>query len=314
MKRAVGILFALASSARADTVGVVATGDATLQPTVMSAFTQRLERGGHSVVAAPLPPQALGLLTDCLVIEDLGCARTVVERDARTPSVIFVSAEPTQAKHETRIVVHYFAKGKDAVVRRETCADCTDAKLVGTAEALVGALVADASTPAPVHAPRASVASPALERAGFAVGAELGEPTSATGGWYVGRLAVLAALGSGTLEGPGVSFHADVQMRVAYAAPQFPIRVGLGARYYHHGYNPMSVDEIPHTHYGLRASGAIAYERGPLELYAELAPGIDLKRSRSCNFSSGVDTVCPHAQQAPVFVQFVVGARWFISH
>ena len=306
MKRAVGILFALVSTARADSVGVVATGDATLQPSVMSAFAQRLERGGHKIVAAPLPPQALGSLTDCLVVEDLGCARAVVERNASTPNVLLVAADPAQDAHETRIVVHYFAKGKEPVSRRESCSECTDAKLVEIASAAVAGTVAD--TRAPVQARESA------EHAGFAVGAELGEPTSATGGFYTGKLAVLAALGSGTFEGPGVSFHADVQLRIAYVAPQFPIRVGLGARYYHHGYEAMSVDEIPHSHYGLRASGTLAYERGPLELYAELAPGVDLKRTRSCNFSSGVDTVCPHAQDAPVFVQFVVGARWFISH
>jgi hypothetical protein len=146
------------------------------------------------------------------------------------------------------------------------------------------------------------------------VGAELGEPTSATIGWFTGKLAVLAAIGSGTVAGPGISAHADMQMIVARLAPAVPIRVGLGGRFYHHGYQPMSVDEIPHDHVGLRASAAIAFERGPLQLYGELAPGVDLVRTSSCTLADGPRSICPHAQSSPLFVQLVVGARWFLSH
>lgn len=306
MKRVLAVICALAGAAHAETIGVVVTGDATLQPLLMSAFTQQLEQGGHDVVAAPLAPAALGMLSDCLVIEDPGCAQTLVERDARSPSVLYVTGEGTTAR-ETRIVVHYFVKGREPVVRRETCSDCVEARLLETAATLVAALVPEG--------PRRTEAVAHVvdrERAGIALGVELGEPTSATGAWYAGRLAVLTALGTGTFEGPGFSFHADVQLAVARIAANAPVRIGLGARYYHHGYEPMSVDEIPHSHYGLRASAAIGYERGPLELYAELAPGVDLRRTRSCTFASGVDTICPHAQERPVFVQFVVGARWFL--
>ena len=48
--------------------------------------------------------------------------------------------------------------------------------------------------------------------------------------------------------------------------------------------------------------------------YFPYAPGVDFKRTRSCTFASGVDTICPHSQELPLFVQFVVGARWFLSH
>jgi hypothetical protein len=46
-----------------------------------------------------------------------------------------------------------------------------------------------------------------------------------------------------------------------------------------------------------------------LELYAEVAPGVDVRRSVSCTFTSGVDTICPHAQDGPEFVQALVGLR-----
>jgi hypothetical protein len=50
-----------------------------------------------------------------------------------------------------------------------------------------------------------------------------------------------------------------------------------------------------------------------MQLYAELAPGIDFHRTASCTLASGPYTVCPHAQDRPLFVQLVVGARWFLS-
>lgn len=173
---------------------------------------------------------------------------------------------------------------------------------------------AAADRPAPAAdrpAPAARLAGPA--RSGLAVGVELGEPTSATIGWFRGTLAFVGALGSGTLAGPGVSVHADVQLEVKRLRPNLPVRVGLGGRFYHHGYDAMSIDEVADSHAGIRASAAVALDRGPLQLYAELAPGIDLVRTRSCTFAGGADSICPHSQASPLFLQFVAGARWFIS-
>ena len=161
--------------------------------------------------------------------------------------------------------------------------------------------------------PAASPRAAAPARSGLAVGVELGDPTSATVGWFRGPLAFLGAVGSGTLAGPGVSVHADVQVEVKRLGPDLSVRVGLGGRYYHHGYDAMSFDEVPDSHYGLRATAAVALDRGPVQLYAELAPGIDLTRTRSCTFAGGADSICPHAQATPLFLQFVAGVRWFIS-
>jgi hypothetical protein len=149
---------------------------------------------------------------------------------------------------------------------------------------------------------------------GLAVGVELGEPAALTVAWYRGALGFAAGLGTGTFAGAGVSMHAGLELVVARLAPHVPVRVGLGGRYYRHGYDPMSIDEIPDTHLGIRAAAAVALERGPLQLYAELAPGLDVRRTQSCTLASGPDSICPHAQDSPVFLQAVVGARWFLSH
>lgn len=159
-----------------------------------------------------------------------------------------------------------------------------------------------ANAEAPRHAPH-----------GLALGVELGEPSSATVAWYAEKLVLSGAFGTGTREGLGPQGHADVQLEIRRLAPAIPLRVGLGARLYHHGYQLASVDELPDTHVGIRASAQLALERGRLQFYAELAPGIDVMRTSSCNLSSGARSVCPHAQENPVFVQLAIGARWFLS-
>jgi hypothetical protein len=166
--------------------------------------------------------------------------------------------------------------------------------------------------PTAVTAHATAPASPA--RKGLALGVELGDPTSATAAWFQDKLAVSGALGTGTFAGPGFSAHVDAQLEVHRLAPEIPLRVGLGARYYNQHYQLMSASEIPDSHYGFRASVAIAYERGPLELYAELAPGVDVKRTQSCTLRDGPYSICPHAQSSPLFVQFAIGVRWFLSH
>jgi hypothetical protein len=130
----------------------------------------------------------------------------------------------------------------------------------------------------------------------------------------MGTLTVSGAIGSGTLEGPGLQAHVDVQTVVTRLAANAPLRVGIGARFYHHGYQPASTDELPDDHLGIRAPIALALERGAMQLYAEVAPGIDVAKSRSCSLADGAFSVCPHAQESPFFLQLVVGARWFLSH
>ena len=179
--------------------------------------------------------------------------------------------------------------------------------------------VADDAAKAPAAPPPATVsahasdASPAA-RKGLAVGVELGDPSSATAAFFMDKLSVGGALGTGTFGGPGFSAHVDAQLEVHRLTPEIALRVGLGARYYNQHYERMSANEIPDSHYGIRASAAVAYARGPLELYAELAPGVDLKRTQSCTLADGPYSICPHAQQAPLFLQFGVGVRWFLSH
>jgi hypothetical protein len=177
-----------------------------------------------------------------------------------------------------------------------------------------GAASADPSTARAAATTTATPNEPAVAQRGVAVGVELGQPTSATISWWTGKLGATGAIGTGTWSGLGVSAHVGVELEVARLAPQMAVDVGLGGRIYHHGYTPMSTDEMPDTHYGAFASVALGYELGALRLYAEASPGVDVKRTASCSLVSGPYSICPHAQDNPLFVQLVVGARWFLSH
>jgi len=146
---------------------------------------------------------------------------------------------------------------------------------------------------------------------GPALGVEAGDPTSVTAAWLGRGFGVDAAIGSGTLAGPGLSLHADVLAVVHHLAPAMPLIVGLGVRWYHHGYQPMSIDEVPDSHVGIRAPIAVGWQTGRVLVYAEVAPGIDVMRTRSCTLADGPDSICPHAMERPLFLDFAVGVRWF---
>ena len=192
-------------------------------------------------------------------------------------------------------------------------ADSTHGTNAAAAGAAAAAAAPAAAAPAPAVVAVPSTPEPTSSPKGLAIGAELGDPTSATVAYFATKVVASAALGSATLESPGWSFHADVQGVATRLAPHAVLRVGLGARIYHHSHL-LSPDEVPSTHFGARASVALAYQTGSMELYAELAPGVDLKRTNSCTLADGPFSVCPHAQESPLFLQLAVGARFFLSH
>lgn len=170
-------------------------------------------------------------------------------------------------------------------------------------------------------APRVARAEPDPRPTGVAVGLEVGEPVAATARWVGvgGLLGVGAALGTGTRSGVGLSTHVDVTVTPAVvmraSSTAVLVHVGAGLRYYRHGYDAMSVDEVPDAHLGVRGVvGLDVVLASPrLELYLEAAPGYDVDRTASCTLASGVDSVCPHAAASRAFVDVVLGARWYIG-
>jgi PEGA domain len=144
------ILFALLlalgpRSARADgDVGVVVTGDPTMQPQLLAMVEGWLRSHGHQLVASPLPPEATNKLIDCFVIEDMSCARKVVESQAKTATVVFARVEVADnaqtSMRDVTITAYWFERGSDPVAEKRSCDKCTDTALHETGDALMSAL------------------------------------------------------------------------------------------------------------------------------------------------------------------------------
>src|SRR5690348_10645814 len=79
--------------AHADEVGVVVTGEATLQPPLAASLEGWLREHGHKLVSSPLEADAINALIDCFVLEDLGCARGVIERRSKSQTIVFARVE-----------------------------------------------------------------------------------------------------------------------------------------------------------------------------------------------------------------------------
>lgn len=138
------LLTAWTSVAQAGGVGVVVTGDATLQPQLTAQLEGWLRQHGHELVASPLPPDAVNSLIDCFVIEDPACARGVVEKRAKTTTVVFarvdVSDNATSGMRDVTITAYWFDKGHEPIAERRSCEHCTDEMVRTETDGLMMAL------------------------------------------------------------------------------------------------------------------------------------------------------------------------------
>src|SRR5262245_10671869 len=139
------LLLVLSTAPARGDVGVVVTGEATMQPQLAAQLEAWLRQHGHTLISAPLAPEAINTLIDCFVIEDEGCARKVVEKRAKSKSVVFarVEVQPGSIQGTERTVTltaYWFDKGKDAVAERRFCERCTELTLKSTADELMAAL------------------------------------------------------------------------------------------------------------------------------------------------------------------------------
>ena len=136
-------LVALTPAAHADSVGVVVTGDATIQPQLAAQLEDWLRQRGNVLVPSPLPSDAITSLLDCFVVEDLACARKVVERKSKTPHMVFAKvdlADATTGMRDVTITAYWFDPDADPVAVRRACASCTDAKVLALTDELMSSL------------------------------------------------------------------------------------------------------------------------------------------------------------------------------
>ncbi len=123
--------------AHANTVNVVATGDADLQADLSRTLESWLRGHGHTV-GAPLAPDVVSTLLNCMVMDDQGCARGVVEARATGDAVLFAQAMKSRTSNATVLIVYWFIKGKEPVGMRRACEECSADLLKSTADEMLG--------------------------------------------------------------------------------------------------------------------------------------------------------------------------------
>lgn len=125
--------------------GVIVTGEATLQPQLVAQIEEWLRDHGHSVVAAPMPVDAINTMIDCFVLDSGGdrCARGVVNARARVNAVVFTTVEvaPTgDGMRNVTLIAYWFQKGEEVTARKRTCERCTGETLRTETDALMAEL------------------------------------------------------------------------------------------------------------------------------------------------------------------------------
>jgi hypothetical protein len=145
----------IATTAHAEQVGIVVTGDANLQPQLTSQIERWLHDRGHSIVPGALEPEAINSLIDCFVLDDAGCAHDVVRTRSRADSIVYARVDQsTKAEGSLEVSINGFVvrKDRESSSERRTCALCTDLKLVAMVEELMLALLPDVPPVSPAAA------------------------------------------------------------------------------------------------------------------------------------------------------------------
>ena len=119
-------------------VGVLVTGEGSLQPQLAAQIENWLTQHGRTLVPTPLPPDAIPAINDCFVLEDEGCARRIVEQRAKSSGMIYAHLEATNNEtngtRDVTLTAYWFERGHDAITERKTCERCTDQSLRRTAD------------------------------------------------------------------------------------------------------------------------------------------------------------------------------------
>lgn len=140
----VSLFLASTATARADgSVGVVVIGDATIQPQLAAQLEDWLRQRGNVLVPSPLPSEAITALLDCVVIEDLACARKIVEQKAKAPQTVFAKvdlADATSGMRDVTITAYWFEAGAEPITVRRACTSCTDAAMRTVSNELMSSL------------------------------------------------------------------------------------------------------------------------------------------------------------------------------
>jgi hypothetical protein len=142
---AIAVLIALAAPARAGrSIGVVVTGESWMQPQIAAQIATWLTQHGHTPVPSTIPPDSLAALNDCFVLGDQSCARSVVEKAIRAPSVLYARIDSHSNGNDAPDVIltaYLFSRGHDAISQKSSCQRCSDQSLRTASEEILQKLV-----------------------------------------------------------------------------------------------------------------------------------------------------------------------------
>ena len=136
-------LVALTSVARADDTGLVVVGDANLKDGLKAALDGWLTHHGRTVSTDSLDRDGILTITNCVNLQDLACARAVVEKRSKTKGVVFAQVATTKEQTVT-VQVFWLVKGHEALAERRACEECSSDALKGTVDTIMGVLAPQA--------------------------------------------------------------------------------------------------------------------------------------------------------------------------
>lgn len=129
--------------ARAEGTGMVVLGEPALQQEVGAMVQGWLQEHGHSVVTEALGREAQKTFANCFVIEDLACARGVIEQQSHAASLVYVRVELQPGRHRSIVLTGYwFVKGHDPVANKRPCPRCNERALSGAVRIMLAELAA----------------------------------------------------------------------------------------------------------------------------------------------------------------------------
>lgn len=103
-------------------VGVVVTGTGPLPNQVESHLEAWLRDHGHAIVSSPMSQDAVTTIANCFTIDDVKCARGVVEQRSKADSVVFARIDT--AGKDVTLTTYWFVKGHEVISERRVCEQC----------------------------------------------------------------------------------------------------------------------------------------------------------------------------------------------
>lgn len=128
--------------AESEGVGVVvvtSTNGSALQSDVAAHLEGWMRKHDHTIVASALSRDAITTIANCFLIDDLKCARGVVEARSKAGSVVFTRIEA--AGKDLTFTTYWFVKGKDVISERRVCEKCGDEDWHGLLDGMVERLM-----------------------------------------------------------------------------------------------------------------------------------------------------------------------------